>query len=224
MSKVSNSAPIFTVSVAAELAGMHAQTVRQYDRLGLVVAKRTRGGGRRYSLHDVDRLTEIQRLSQEEGINLAGIARIFELRDELAKMSRAKSVIEQQLIDLRNEHVAMQEHMRNQRERKERVIAVNSSGKVEASGSIESLRRTLRAVREDERNRSSQTATSSDIHNQSSAVVPSPQQLDWLMELLEQHMLERLGHRQTNLVTSRREAENKTIDANGILDVSEILP
>ena len=48
-------APILTVSVAAELAGMHPQTVRQYDRLGLVPAKRTRGGGRRYSLSDVDK-------------------------------------------------------------------------------------------------------------------------------------------------------------------------
>lgn len=65
-------APILTVSVAAELAGMHPQTVRQYDRLGLVPAKRTRGGGRRYSLSDVDKLLEIQELSQKEGINLAG--------------------------------------------------------------------------------------------------------------------------------------------------------
>lgn len=91
MAKVSKTAPILTVSVAAELAGMHAQTVRQYDRLGLVVAKRTRGGGRRYSLNDVDRLTEIQRLSQDEGINLAGISRIFELRDELEKLFAPKT-------------------------------------------------------------------------------------------------------------------------------------
>ena len=76
-------APILTVSVAAELAGMHPQTVRQYDCLGLVPAKRTRGGGRRYSLSDVDKLLEIQELSQKEGINLAGIVRILDLQDEV---------------------------------------------------------------------------------------------------------------------------------------------
>lgn len=84
--QVSRTEPVFSVSVAAQLAGMHAQTLRQYDRLGLVVASRTRGGGRRYSLADVDALQEVQRLSQEEGINLAGIARIMELEREVAKL------------------------------------------------------------------------------------------------------------------------------------------
>lgn len=73
----------FLISVAAELAGMHAQTLRTYDRLGLVTPERTRGGGRRYSERDVERLREIQRLSQDEGVNLAGIKRIIELSDEL---------------------------------------------------------------------------------------------------------------------------------------------
>ena len=57
--------PVFVISVAAELAGMHAQTLRQYDRLGLVTPSRTRGGGRRYSQRDVALLREVQRLSQE---------------------------------------------------------------------------------------------------------------------------------------------------------------
>jgi MerR family transcriptional regulator/heat shock protein HspR len=70
--------PVFVISVAAELAGMHAQTLRQYDRLGLVSPKRTRGGGRRYSGRDVALLREVQRLSQE-GVSLAGIQRILEL-------------------------------------------------------------------------------------------------------------------------------------------------
>jgi MerR family transcriptional regulator, heat shock protein HspR len=69
----------FLISVAAELAGMHAQTLRTYDRLGLVTPRRTSGGGRRYSQHDVDLLREVQRLSQDEGVNLAGIKRIIEL-------------------------------------------------------------------------------------------------------------------------------------------------
>lgn len=71
------------ISVAAELAGMHAQTLRTYDRLGLVTPQRTQGGGRRYSNRDVEMLREIQRLSQDEGVNLAGIKRIIELSDEV---------------------------------------------------------------------------------------------------------------------------------------------
>ena len=64
--------PVFVISVAAQLAGMHAQTLRQYDRLGLVSPSRTRGGGRRYSARDVTLLREVQRLSQDEGVSLAG--------------------------------------------------------------------------------------------------------------------------------------------------------
>ena len=73
----------FLISVAAELAGMHAQTLRTYDRLGLVSPQRTSGGGRRYSQHDVDLLREVQRLSQDEGVNLAGIKRIIELTNQV---------------------------------------------------------------------------------------------------------------------------------------------
>lgn len=74
--------PVFLISIAAERAGMHPQTLRTYDRLGLVVPQRTRGRGRRYSSRDVDVLREVQRLSQEEGINLAGIKRILQLAAE----------------------------------------------------------------------------------------------------------------------------------------------
>ena len=75
--------PVFVISVAAQLAGMHAQTLRQYDRLGLVSPSRTRGGGRRYSARDVTRLREVQRLSQEEGVSLAGIQRILDLENQV---------------------------------------------------------------------------------------------------------------------------------------------
>ncbi|WP_454163814.1 heat shock protein transcriptional repressor HspR [Gordonia iterans] len=81
-------AAIFLISAAAELAGMHAQTLRTYDRLGLVTPQRTSGGGRRYSLRDVERLREIQRLSQDHGVNLAGIKRIIELSDQLEGLQR----------------------------------------------------------------------------------------------------------------------------------------
>jgi MerR family transcriptional regulator, heat shock protein HspR len=80
---VPEDAPVFVISVAAELAGMHAQTLRQYDRLGLVTPGRTGGGGRRYSARDVALLREVQRLSQAEGVNLAGIKRIIELESQV---------------------------------------------------------------------------------------------------------------------------------------------
>jgi len=76
-------APVFVISIAAQLAGMHAQTLRQYDRLGLVSPGRTGGGGRRYSARDVALLREVQRLSQDEGVNLAGIKRVIELESQV---------------------------------------------------------------------------------------------------------------------------------------------
>lgn len=79
-------AEIFVISVAAELAGMHAQTLRNYDRLGLVRPRRAAGGGRRYSPRDVALLREVQRLSQDEGVNLAGIKRIIELTNEVEQL------------------------------------------------------------------------------------------------------------------------------------------
>ena len=86
----------FLISVAAELAGMHAQTLRTYDRLGLVSPRRTSGGGRRYSERDVDLLREVQRLSQDEGVNLAGIKRIIELTNHVeALQSRVKELTEE---------------------------------------------------------------------------------------------------------------------------------
>ena len=81
-------APIFVISVAAQLAGMHPQTLRQYDRLGLVSPGRAAGRGRRYSARDVASLREVQRLSQDEGVNLAGIKRILELEAELEGLRR----------------------------------------------------------------------------------------------------------------------------------------
>ncbi len=81
-------APIFVISVAAELAEMHPQTLRQYDRLGIVKPNRAPGRARRYSQHDVDMLREVQRLSQE-GVSLEGIRRIMELENQVDAL-RAK--------------------------------------------------------------------------------------------------------------------------------------
>ena len=79
-------AKVYVISIAAQLSGMHAQTLRTYDRMGLVSPGRAPGGGRRYSLHDVELLREVQRLSQEEGVNLAGIKRIMELTKEVLEL------------------------------------------------------------------------------------------------------------------------------------------
>jgi len=77
---------VFVISVAAELTGMHAQTLRTYDRMGLVTPERTSGGGRRYSRKDISLLRRIQQLSQEEGVNLAGIKAIIELTEEVDRL------------------------------------------------------------------------------------------------------------------------------------------
>ncbi|SEP02047.1 heat shock protein transcriptional repressor HspR [Trujillonella endophytica] len=93
---VAEDAPVFVISVAAELAGMHAQTLRQYDRLGLVRPGRTAGGGRRYSPRDVALLREVQRLSQEDGVNLAGIKRIIELESQVeALQHRVRELLDE---------------------------------------------------------------------------------------------------------------------------------
>ena len=87
---------VLVISVAAELSGLHAQTLRTYDRLGIVTPERTSGGGRRYSLRDVAMLREVQRLSQEEGVNLAGIKRIMELTNQIdALRSRVSELAEE---------------------------------------------------------------------------------------------------------------------------------
>jgi MerR family transcriptional regulator, heat shock protein HspR len=89
----------FLISVAAELAGMHAQTLRTYDRLGLVSPSRTSGGGRRYSQNDVELLREVQRLSQNEGVNLAGIKRIIELTNQVeALQSRVQELTDEVMV------------------------------------------------------------------------------------------------------------------------------
>lgn len=80
---IESDTPIFVISVAARLAEMHPQTLRTYDRIGLVRPQRSKGRGRRYSPRDVARLRLIQRLSQEEGINLEGIRRILVMQDEI---------------------------------------------------------------------------------------------------------------------------------------------
>jgi MerR family transcriptional regulator/heat shock protein HspR len=103
----SDDAKVLIISVAARMAGMHPQTLRQYDRMGLVQPGRAAGGGRRYSVRDVALLREIQRLSQDAGVNLAGVKRVieleqltYELRQRLAETLAELDAARRRLADL----------------------------------------------------------------------------------------------------------------------------
>ncbi len=85
---------VYMISVAAELAGMHPQTLRIYETRGLVTPKRSAKNTRLYSREDVERLRRIQELTSELGMNLAGVLRVFELEQELARMRRRMSSLE----------------------------------------------------------------------------------------------------------------------------------
>ncbi len=96
--QLDENSPMFAIAVAAELSGMHPQTLRQYDRLGLVSPRRTAGHSRRYTMRDVVQLREIARLSAE-GLNLEGIRRILELEDQVAALSARVRELETALAD-----------------------------------------------------------------------------------------------------------------------------
>jgi MerR family transcriptional regulator/heat shock protein HspR len=83
--EIDDEAPVFAIATAAELAGMHPQTLRQYDRLGLVVPGRTKGGSRRYSVRHIEQLREVSRLSAD-GMSLPAIARIIELENRVREL------------------------------------------------------------------------------------------------------------------------------------------
>jgi MerR family transcriptional regulator/heat shock protein HspR len=104
--------PLFMISVAAELAGMHPQTLRLYERRGLVRPQRTAGKTRRYSQHDVDRLRRIQQLT-ELGLNLAGVERVLAMEEQLEAMQRQMQMLQQRLDEAA-------EAMRSEIERVER--------------------------------------------------------------------------------------------------------
>lgn len=88
---------VYVISVAAELSGMHAQTLRTYDRMGLVSPARTRGGGRRYSDRDIELLRKIQALSQDDGVNLAGIKSIIELTEERDRLEAERDALAEEV-------------------------------------------------------------------------------------------------------------------------------
>ena len=98
MTELDENTPLFVISVAAELAMMHPQTLRQYDRLGLVSPSRTSGQSRRYTMRNVAQLREIARLSTE-GVSLEGIKRILELENQNIELTKRVRDLEQALAN-----------------------------------------------------------------------------------------------------------------------------
>ena len=88
---------VYIISVAAELAGVHPQTLREYERRGLIAPKRTSGNTRRYSERDIERIRAIQELTQLGGISLSGVKLFIEMREQLEEMQRRAAVLEREL-------------------------------------------------------------------------------------------------------------------------------
>ena len=101
--ELSDDTPVYVISVAAQLSGLHPQTLRAYDRMGLVCPGRAPGRGRRYSLRDILVLREVQRLSQEEGVNLSGVKRILALEDEERRSRLRLAEMQAEIVLLRAE-------------------------------------------------------------------------------------------------------------------------
>jgi len=100
--ELADDSPVYVISVAAQMSGLHAQTLRTYDRLGLVSPGRAAGGGRRYSLRDILALREVQRLSKE-GVSPRGIKRILELEDEQERHRVLLAELHAEITQLRTE-------------------------------------------------------------------------------------------------------------------------
>src|SRR5947199_10236512 len=103
-----NDRAVYIISVAAELAGVHPQTLRIYERKGLLRPARTPGNTRRYSERDIARLQMIQKLTQEHGLNLAGVKMIVEMEDQLERMRRRMAALDR---DFRKARSRMLEEM-----------------------------------------------------------------------------------------------------------------
>jgi len=125
--------PVFAIAAAAELAAMHPQTLRQYDRIGLVSPQRTSGNTRRYSLHDVEQLREVARLSAE-GLSLEGIRRVLQLENRVHELQSRVRELERALSDA----------MLNRPER--RVFAAGQAGEVISMRRGSRLRRSAEIV------------------------------------------------------------------------------
>ena len=102
---------VFMISVAAELAGMHPQTLRMYETRGLITPKRSPGGTRLYSHADVERLRRIQEMTTELGMNLAGVEKVLEMEEQIERMSRRMALLERRAEQMRAEMEAQLEEV-----------------------------------------------------------------------------------------------------------------
>ncbi len=116
--------PVYVISVAAELTGLHPQTLRQYDRAGLVSPGRTGGGGRRYSLRDIELLREVAELTGA-GIGLEGVRRILELENQVTALRARNSELRNQVGELR---AALEMTMASLKERRPNLPALRPQG------------------------------------------------------------------------------------------------
>ena len=107
--KVSNDRGVFMISVAAELAEMHPQTLRMYEARGLIEPKRSPKGTRLYSQDDVERLRRIQEMTTEWGMNLAGVERVLDLEEKLLRMQRKVEALEARALALQTEISELEE-------------------------------------------------------------------------------------------------------------------
>ncbi|MGB4706234.1 MAG: helix-turn-helix transcriptional regulator [Aquiluna sp.] len=133
---MSEDTPLFVISVAAELSGMHPQTLRQYDRMGLVSPTRTSGKSRRYTMQDVAKLREVAKLSAE-GVSLEGIKRVLDLVTENAALKLRVRDLERELAD----QVMSQPGNRVFAAGDQGVIRLNPGQRPERSGSMVLWRR-----------------------------------------------------------------------------------
>ena len=134
--EISEDTPLFVISVAAELSGMHPQTLRQYDRMGLVSPTRTMGKSRRYTMQDVAKLREVSKLSAE-GVSLEGIKRVLELVNENAELASRVRNLERELAN----QVMSQPGNRVFAAGDQGVIRLNPGQRPERSGSVVLWRR-----------------------------------------------------------------------------------
>jgi MerR family transcriptional regulator/heat shock protein HspR len=129
--EINETTPLFVISVAAELCNMHPQTLRQYDRMGLVSPTRTMGKSRRYTMQDVAKLREISRLSAE-GVSLEGIRRVLNLVDENVELKARVRDLERELAN----QVLNQPGNRVFAAGEQGVIRLNPGQRPERSGSV----------------------------------------------------------------------------------------
>ena len=118
--------PVYVISVAAELTGLHPQTLRQYDRVGLVSPGRTGGGGRRYSLRDIELLREVAELTSS-GIGLEGVRRILELEHQVTALRARNAELRGQVAEL---HAALEATLTSLKARRPNLPAIRQDGTI----------------------------------------------------------------------------------------------